>query len=746
MDTFFLKNSITKSLIGTLIVLFPLGAFSQFTPFSMWQNPAKTLTFTTTPQSFHNKICSNIVTVRTTIGGASPEPVASDLTVNLSTTSGLTYYSDSNCTTPITSVTILTGQTDASYYFLHTGTGTITMTATATNWKDGSQDATLTANPFVWTGGGAPSTDWGTAANWSGGSAAPGNSDIAIFDDVCVSNCDPTFSSNTSMGGLRINSGYTGTIAQGSYNIIILGSSFVQTAGTFTGDASGTYHIDINNSVMIISGGTFTAPAGDIFVSGGWEVKNSPTVTWPTGSTLNFVCYSGHYCRGSWVDLALGSITYENITINPWDTSYSFGVNNVTVNGDLNVGGVNSSIYVNDVTFLVKGDVTSINQGARGNGVIELTGNASGQTVAGNAWRMPSLNINTGTNDVTLTGTIELLNYNYVSSGTFTSTGSTLRFACTSAEGYCKNTTQFPTFGNVNYNNIIFNPYRISYAFAGGTINVDGDLTLGDKHSTRNFDNGTFKVGGDVTVTNFGYSGSVVIELTGNSSGQTFNGNGIRTVPIRIDTGANPVTLNGTINTPQYTYVSSGTFTSTGSTLYFRCDSNDGCRNTVVSLAFGGVSYNNITFAGYNTGYDLGGGTLDIDGDLTHGDLNRNTRNINNGTILLAGNLVVNNFGHGGSSTITFDGSGAQSINHSAGSFIDGLITVNKSAGTLSLLSALNLSDAGQDLTITSGTMDMAGFNLTVADVLTIGTGTTLTQNGGTLSYGTLVNNGTLNP
>ena len=46
--------------------------------------------------------------------------------------------------------------------------------------------------------------------------------------------------------------------------------------------------------------------------------------------------------------------------------------------------------------------------------------------------------------------------------------------------------------------------------------------------------------------------------------------------------------------------------------------------------------------------------------------------------------------------------------------------------------------------------MDMEGFNLTVNSLLTLPTGTSVTQDGGTLSYGsitpTLGSGGTINP
>ncbi|MGH7198573.1 MAG: beta strand repeat-containing protein, partial [Candidatus Omnitrophota bacterium] len=74
-----------------------------------------------------------------------------------------------------------------------------------------------------------------------------------------------------------------------------------------------------------------------------------------------------------------------------------------------------------------------------------------------------------------------------------------------------------------------------------------------------------------------------------------------------------------------------------------------------------------------------------------------------------------------GTSGQTFDLTGATAL-------FNGNITVNKTSGTVTLLSDLILDLAGQDLTITSGTLDLGANNLSVIDQLTI--------NGGTLTHG----------
>ena len=78
------------------------------------------------------------------------------------------------------------------------------------------------------------------------------------------------------------------------------------------------------------------------------------------------------------------------------------------------------------------------------------------------------------------------------------------------------------------------------------------------------------------------------------------------------------------------------------------------------------------------------------------------------------------------------DGTGAQTIDATGGGDLaNGTFTINKASGTVTLLSDLALNGAGQDLTITQGTLDLAGFNLTVDDALTVDAGGTIQLEGG---------------
>ena len=114
----------------------------------------------------------------------------------------------------------------------------------------------------------------------------------------------------------------------------------------------------------------------------------------------------------------------------------------------------------------------------------------------------------------------------------------------------------------------------------------------------------------------------------------------------------------------------------------------------------------------------------------------------------LAGNLASTWVNCCGSNAITLDGANAQTVDIATGDITRGLYTINKAsqADTVTLASNMSLSYSGQDLTLTTGCLDMAGFNLTIGaggdGTLTLESGTTIEQGGGTLSYTTLVDNG----
>src|SRR5207249_1201763 len=115
-------------------------------------------------------------------------------------------------------------------------------------------------------------------------------------------------------------------------------------------------------------------------------------------------------------------------------------------------------------------------------------------------------------------------------------------------------------------------------------------------------------------------------------------------------------------------------------------------------------------------------------------------------TIFVGGNLVVNyNLASSTAYTtgITLNGTGAQTITVAGGAAPPtGSFTINKASGTATLASDLPVNYSGQALTITSGTLDLAGYNLTVNSTLTVAAAGTLQLQGTeTITAGTVTLN-----
>jgi hypothetical protein len=131
--------------------------------------------------------------------------------------------------------------------------------------RGGLCDVGAYESPYIlWDGGGGADTDTTTAANWSG-DFLPAATDIPVFDDSASSN-SATVDNNLTVGGWVINTGYSGAISQGSYDLTVNGD-WQQLGGTFAG-GSGAIDID---GVFDLSNGSFTAPAGLMTVFGGFH-------------------------------------------------------------------------------------------------------------------------------------------------------------------------------------------------------------------------------------------------------------------------------------------------------------------------------------------------------------------------------------------------------------------------------------------------------------------------------------------
>lgn len=452
-------------------------------------------------------------------------PVAVDDTVNVTTLSPITisviandtdangdFLTISAVTAPLKGTAVRVGRT-IRYTPSEDFSGVDSFTYTISDGRGGTDTADVTLNfqiPFTWTGLGAD-TNWSTAENWIG-NAAPGAADTAYFNDQCAVSCNPVLAATLNVAGLRLNSSYSGTIAQNATVVTIGASGFRQRGGTFTG---GTAGITVSNLFSVL-GGNFQATSALLLLTRGDFSVIAPGVFTANNGTLQLSCVYGLTCN-----VTPGVSAYNDVVIGGSYSSYDLGGSTMVVAGNLSMGDSYGAGYtaqpVNNGTFLLSGNYSVINTGVRGSAVVKLVGNALGQQINGAAGLfLPSLTIASGTNQVTLNGEVNVANYYTYESGSVVTTGSTLWVHCEYGR-----TCPF-TPGTIAYNNLRLSSHYGNYNLGGATVTVDGSLTIGDTYGAsylnQQLNNGTFNVSGNISISPFGYRGNAVLNSLGGNS------------------------------------------------------------------------------------------------------------------------------------------------------------------------------------------------------------------------------------
>lgn len=249
-------------------------------------------------------------------------------------------------------------------------------------------------------------TSWSTATGGANGASVPGSGDVAIFDGGGATNC--TIDANVNVNGLQMNSGYTATISQNAYTVIIGTGGWNVTAGTFTGSSSSitlTGALTINGGTLTSTSGTLSTNSGITFSSGTFN-HNNGTVTITATMTLS------------------GSPTFYNLSFAPAATASTYTISNTpVVNNTLSLAGARK-ITLNTGTIDAQGNITitNTNTGGGGNGTINIVGTGT-QTLTGSgtadAGILPNVTINKSSGTLNLSSTITF-------TGTWTYTAGTV--------------------------------------------------------------------------------------------------------------------------------------------------------------------------------------------------------------------------------------------------------------------------------------------------------------------------------
>ncbi len=721
-----------RLLFLTIALLGSEKAFSQFIPFGFFKIKPDKIAFTTSTQSILAGNCSGASTVQYQTAGGAAKNVTADLTIPLDPLAGMTFYSDQYCLTAITDITITTGNNSASFYFISSTIGARNISLTYSASLKTQQSQTISTNSFVWTGGGGNAL-WSTAGNWSGG-AAPGATDRALFDTTCAANCSPNISASINVGGVRLSTGYAGTITQAGGSTITAGSGgWVQAAGSFVGSSSGDA-ITINGNVALAAG-SFKATSGNTSMAYSLFVSGTPSFD-ANGGTVVFTAI----CCGAF-GLTPGSIAFNHVTFNSYNVPFAL-TGTMTVGGNLafnNTGGVSS---INGGTINASGDVTVTNWNG-GTSTLALVGSGT-QTLTGtNGAYVPSIKIaSTGT--VNLDGTIELHNMNSsfdYTSGTIAAGTSALKFntGC--------GTSNITIAGASHFNDVSFgvsscsaNTYNIT-----GTLSVDGTLKFENSGGTGGSVNGgTIKAYGDVTGNGFGGSsgGTTVVSVEGTSP-QTITGTASTVFPSLTIASGDTVVFSGVIKIgggSTYNYVG-GTLIAGTSTLYL----TGGCLTTTASNAAFEAYYDlTIKNSSCTSENFVLSGAFRVSHNLT---LDNGSGAINGGVLEAQGDVSI--LGATGSVQLSFTGSSQQTVTGNTTNTPSGDIAIDNGAGIL-LATDMSWNGGSQTIDITSGDIWMAGHNLTLHAInlnglsITKGGGV-LKVNGSTIGTGSFFG-GTINP
>jgi hypothetical protein len=405
----------------------------------------------------------------------------------------------------------------------------------------------------TWDGGGV-TNNWSEDANWSG-DTEPGVNDLATFDGTSTKNA--TIDTAISVGGITVNSGYTGVITQDPGNTVTVGTqNFVVSAGTFTG---GNSTITITGS-LTISGGSFTSTSGNLSLTGNFTVSSGSfepstgtmtavggTSTWNvvTTETVNNMTVAKNNGSSLFISsgdtivvagtltltdgfLETGTIdtrgnTTQASTFDGWDTVIDFGDDGVAQTYTINGGTgphlrLDSAADANDsIVYAAAATVRLFTVTSGFSGTVPIS-NPSNFTLTFLNWSQSGGTFNGGAYTMNLNGGSFIIGsgatFNAPTTVVATSTGTTWDI----------NVSQ-------TFTNLTLGPFTVSLTLSSGdTLVTTGTLTLNGALS-----GGTINAQGNVVQNSGSGAGTTTINFDDNAVAQTYTINGGTGPILRFD-------------------------------------------------------------------------------------------------------------------------------------------------------------------------------------------------------------------
>ncbi|QDU10893.1 Ig-like domain-containing protein [Gimesia aquarii] len=488
------------------------------------------------------------------------------------------------------------------------------------------------------------------------------------------------------------------------------------------------------------------------------EPVYAATVTWDGGGadTNWSTCqnWSGDSCPGVADVATFNATSTKNASIDA----------NISVAGLDIQPGYSGTITQNSSMTITVGSSNWNQEGGTfsgGDSTIDINGTftLSGSSVFTSTTGM--LEINSGNTSVTLF---------QQSGGTFNHNGGSVKFDSSSSCGHFTMTIDVDS--SITFHHLELDTSNVCSSAtyntgAGDTVTTAGTFTYSDSSGGGRIrlGSGTWEAQGNIVISggDDDATGTLTVNGSGNQEYTYSSGNGPR---IEIDKATGTVTpavgmTNLNVNGLTLT---AGNFTApTGTLTIAPCATSS---ETVLAVANGTtLTHNNGTVSFMPDNLTCSGLTFTIDVDTTltlNHVIAAATQNCQRpilttaagDTIIAAGNLT---FGdekvngsweargdvtieaamNGGSATLTFSGNGNQTYTDNGGDEPDGNITIAKTGGAVVLASSADWNATGQDLALTGGTLDLGGYDLSVADQFTItGTGTLRLHGNESLSGG----------
>ena len=550
-----------------------------------------------------------------------------------------------------------------------------------------------------WVGGNGntnSTTHWATTSGGSTTGGVPTATDNCIIDQNSNATAY-TITFNAATACKSISFAAPGT----SGNVTLAATSALNLTGTWTG-----YSGLINNYTGTI---TFNGAAGPYtLTSAGVAFGSNITINTTGAGTAGQYNLADNLALGSSNTLTLTQGDLEASGYNITTGSFSSSNSNTRT---ITMGSGTWTLTGNATTIWNTGTVTGLTFN-NGNAIVSSysgsTGTRTINTGSISEASAPTFNITAGSDTVSLSGNVTTLNFTGFT-GTFSGGGSLYDSNFTIVSGMTVSGGSATTFAatsgtyTITTNGVTLS-IPITFNGVGGTWNLAGNLTMGSA-DTLTLTNGTFNANGyNVTTGIFSSSNSNTRTITMGSGTWTLTGN--NTTIWNTGTTTNLTFNNGNAIVCNYSG-STGTRTiAPGSLALGTAPSFNITAGSDIITTSSGSHFGSLNFTGFS-------------GTLT------NVSKTLYGSLAFSSGMTATS----GTNTITFAATSGTNTITTNGVTVAFPITFNGVGGAWQLGS--NLTDSTGNISISNGTLNLAGSNINTGATLTVFSGATLELQGG---------------